>query len=98
MSILDDVLDACEVERRSVRSSPKDIGKALSTFCQRIGGDHKIMDIYQFKVKDYTTIMIGQMEFNHDIREKVFYVQRGDGTKYSYGEYRVEWWRKIATI
>jgi hypothetical protein len=27
--------------------------------------------------------------------EKVFYVQRGDGTKYKYDGYRVQWYKKI---
>ena len=55
------------------------------------------MDIYQFKVKDYTTILIGQMEIDK-FDEKVFYIQRGDGTKYEYDNYRIEWYKKIISI
>jgi hypothetical protein len=42
-------------------------------------------DIYLFKVKDYTTILLGRY---HDGK---FYIQRGDGVKYEYEEYRVVW-------
>jgi hypothetical protein len=28
----------------------------------------------------------------------VFYVQRGDGDKYKYDEYRIEWFKKVATV
>lgn len=55
------------------------------------------MDIYQFKVNDFTTILVGQMYID-EFNEKVFYVQRGDGTKYKYEGYRIEWSRLIATI
>ena len=55
------------------------------------------MDIYVFKVKDYITILIGQMKIN-EFNEKVFYVQRGDGNKYEYEEYRIEWYKKVATF
>jgi hypothetical protein len=55
------------------------------------------MDIYLFKVKDYTTILVGQMEYD-EFNKKVFYVQRGDGDKYKYDEYRIEWFKKIATV
>ena len=47
------------------------------------------MDIYAFKVKDYTTVLVGQKyedEFGGG-----YYVQRGDGTKYEYYLHRVEW-------
>lgn len=55
------------------------------------------MDIYIFKVKDYTTILVGQMELN-EFKEKVFYIQRGDGEKHKYDEYRIEWFRHIGTV
>jgi hypothetical protein len=55
------------------------------------------MDIYIFKVRDYTTILVGQMVYD-EFNEKVFYVQRGDGDKYKYDGYRVEWYKKVATI
>lgn len=46
-------------------------------------------DIYLFKVSDYETVLLGRYENGK------FYVQRGDGTKYEYDEYRVVWARKI---
>lgn len=55
------------------------------------------MDIYKFKVKDYTTILVGQMEFD-DFNEMVFYIQRGDGLKYKYEAYRVEWYELVVVI
>lgn len=55
------------------------------------------MDIYKFKVKDYTTILVGQM-FLDEFNEEVYYVQRGDGTKYKYDKFRIEWSEKIVTL
>ena len=46
-------------------------------------------DIYLFKVSDYETVLLGRYVDGN------FYVQRGDGTKYEYDEYRVIWARKI---
>jgi hypothetical protein len=46
-------------------------------------------DIYLFKVKDYTTILLGRY---HDGK---FYIQRGDGVKYEYEAYRVVWKRLL---
>lgn len=46
-------------------------------------------DVYLFKVRDYSTILLGRY---HD---GVFYVQRGDGVKYEYQEYRVVWKRLL---
>ena len=43
------------------------------------------MEVFLFKVKDYTTILIGQKY------DEGFFVQRGDGTKYKYENYRIEW-------
>ena len=53
-------------------------------------------EIYAFKVRDYTTILIGQKEIQHifnceDCSYAVYYVQRGDGEKYEYHEDRIEW-------
>lgn len=54
-----------------------------------------IGDIYIFKVKDYTTILVGQ----YDTEKNEFYVQRGDGAKYSYSNHyefgRIEWFEKL---
>lgn len=46
-------------------------------------------DIYLFKVRDYTTILLGRYD------NGVFYVQRGDGEKYEYDEDRVVWKQKL---
>lgn len=46
-------------------------------------------DIYLFKVRDYTTILVGRYENGK------YYVQRGDGTKYEYDECRVVWSKKV---
>lgn len=48
-------------------------------------------DIYLFKVSDYTTILLGRF----DEAKKCFYVQRGDGKKYEYDEYRITWKEKL---
>jgi hypothetical protein len=45
-----------------------------------------------FQVRDYTTIMVGFCENN------VFYVERGDGTKYEYDSYRIVWFHKIFSV
>jgi len=52
------------------------------------------MDIYIFKVKEYTTLLVGQ--YNEKTEE--YYVQRGDGTKYSYHKDRIEYATKIKSI
>jgi hypothetical protein len=57
----------------------------------------RFTDIYQFKVKNFTTILIGQLEHD-EFGERIFYIQRADGTKYKYEGYRVEWYKKIASI
>lgn len=46
---------------------------------------------YQFKVKDYTTILVGQK----DEATGKFYVQRGDGEKYEYWPDQIEWSKKL---
>lgn len=55
------------------------------------------MDIYIFKVRDYSTVLVGQIEIN-EYKERVFYIQRGDGDKHRYDDYRIEWYKKVATI
>jgi hypothetical protein len=51
--------------------------------------------IWLFKVSDYTTILIGRRyteEEKHGYyTTHGFYVERGDGTKYQYEDYRVQW-------
>lgn len=49
----------------------------------------EIDNIYLFKVQDYNTILLGRY---HD---GVYYIQRGDGVKYEYEEYRVVWAIKL---
>jgi hypothetical protein len=62
----------------------------------------KEYDLYVFKVKDYSTILFGKR--NKDIETELlssfnsFYIERGDGTKYRYGEDEIEWAIRIATI
>lgn len=48
-------------------------------------------NIYLFKVKDYTTIILGR--FNPETKK--FFVQRGDGLKYEYWEDEVVWKQKL---
>jgi len=45
--------------------------------------------IILFKLKDYTTIIVGRWSTT----EGCMYVQRGDGTCYSYGAFGVEYFR-----
>ena len=52
------------------------------------------MKIFIFKVQDYTTELIGR----YDEKEDSYYVQRGDGTKYSYKSSRCEWVRELICI
>mgnify|MGYP000889774670 CR=1 FL=1 len=56
-----------------------------------------MIEIYQFKVKDYTTILYGQRGLTK-IGEMGYYVQRGDGTRYEYQDYRIEWAKKICEV
>lgn len=46
-------------------------------------------DIYLFKVKDYTTTLLGKK------KDDYFYIQRGDGTEYKYDVSRIEWSIKL---
>ena len=48
-------------------------------------------NVYLFKVKDYTTTLIGIF----DEENRCFYVQRGDGVKWAYDIDRTSWYRKI---
>ena len=47
--------------------------------------------LFIFKVQDYTTVLIGRYNEEKDC----YYVQRGDGTKYEYESYRIEWMREL---
>lgn len=47
--------------------------------------------IYIFKVRDYSTILLGQYDADNDC----YFVQRGDGEKYVYDAYRIIWKRKL---
>lgn len=55
------------------------------------------MKLYLFKVKDYTTTLVGQYvepvqaESKYDRMFGYFFVQRGDGTRYEYDDSRIEW-------
>ena len=53
--------------------------------------------MYKFKVSDYTTILIGRYHKSDDmfIKEGYFYIERGDGTRYKYAEYRIDWVKVI---
>ena len=48
--------------------------------------------IYQFKVKDYTTILYGKRYATG------YFVQRGDGTRYEYSDDRIEWAKEICEV
>lgn len=48
-------------------------------------------NIFLFKVKDFTTILLGRYDESHNC----YFVQRGDGMKYEYEEYRVVWKQKL---
>lgn len=49
-------------------------------------------DIYLFKVRDYTAILLGRKQ------DSTFIIQRGDGTIYKYTEDRIVWFRKLNCI
>jgi len=58
-----------------------------------------LISVYAFKVKDYSTILVGQKEIRElksyknetERYQTYYYVQRGDGVKYSYHQNEVEW-------
>lgn len=56
-----------------------------------------IIEFYLFKVKDYTTILVGR----YDEEKNCFYIERGDGNRvgeYDNGEFsQIEWSEKIHT-
>ena len=56
---------------------------------KQVESSELIDNIYLFKVNDYTTILLGRK-----IDDK-YIIQRGDGTIYSYDEYRVTWNQKL---
>ena len=62
----------------------KDKDKAL-----HIGGVS--IRLFIFKVEDYTTELVGRYNEEKDC----YYVQRGDGRKYEYESYRIEWKREL---
>jgi len=47
--------------------------------------------LFIFKVQDYTTELVGRYNEEKDC----YYVQRGDGSKYEYESYRIEWKREL---
>lgn len=61
------------------------------------------MKVYKFKVKEYTTILIGQRiepvyNYKKDtLEEGYFFIQRGDGKIFKYNDYRIEWSEIIYT-
>jgi len=48
-------------------------------------------DIYIFKVRDYTTELVGR----RNEKEGFYYVQRGDGFIFKYEDYRITFSKKI---
>ena len=62
------------------------------------------IELYAFKVKDYTTILFGQKETEsmpiyRSVSEVVYYyVQRGDGRKHRYHENQIEWVKRIGVF
>jgi len=56
-----------------------------------IDSNGNLDNIYLFKVKDFTTILLGR----YDEKNDCYYIQRGDGIKYEYQDYRITWKRKL---
>ena len=60
--------------------------------------------IYQFKVKGYTTILYGKKcNIRNGFKKDSYYyggyyVQRGDGEKYCYQNYLIEWAKEICEV
>lgn len=48
-----------------------------------------IDNIFEFKVKDYETVLVGRMGVD-EYGERYFYVQKADGTIYKYLSYQIE--------
>jgi hypothetical protein len=56
----------------------------------------KVQDkIFEFKVEDYTTLMVGRLHFGKDFYESYAYVQRGDGTIYRYSLDRLTYLEEV---
>lgn len=54
------------------------------------------MKVYQFKVRDFATVLVGQkMKDGPEYPHNYFYVQRGDGKEYAYEFERIEWVKLI---
>ena len=49
-------------------------------------------NIFLFKVRDFTTVMLGRYDPDNDC----YYVERGDGTRYEYKYYRITWMQELA--
>ena len=73
---------------------------------QKIVNDGRIIfynvgEVVLFKVKDYTTVLVGRREVEkiktgeNFSNHWIFYVERGDGTRYRYSGYEVEWFKVI---
>ena len=64
----------------------------------------KVVDLYAFKVRDYTTVLFGQKEteklefYRHKPEMVSYYVQRGDGKKQRYHEDTIEWVEFLGTF
>ena len=56
--------------------------------------EQRAREFYLFKVKDYTTVLMGKMT---DDGNK-YYVERGDGTKYEYWADELEWSKPVSEI
>jgi hypothetical protein len=62
------------------------------------------INIYLFKLKDYTTILIGQKEiekmpiYKNESDMIWYFIQRGDGQKHRYSENEIEWVRSLGEI
>jgi hypothetical protein len=56
-----------------------------------------MIKIYQFKVKDYTTILYGRRG-ETSFGAMGYYVQRGDGTRFEYCDARIEWAKEICEV
>jgi hypothetical protein len=55
--------------------------------------------MYEFKVLDYSTVMVGRRYRDTDGHGSwIYYVERGDGTRWEYEEYRVEWSEQLFNI
>ena len=61
---------------------------------QKPGAPFNGTEVYEFKVRDYTTILYGQkVETESGF---YFYTQRGDGLKFKYDDYRIVYSKRIS--